>query len=219
MKLLNKILNHTYKPLLERYLQKDRKYTYKSVKLNIYKDVFHPGFFYSTKYVVNYLANINLTDKLFLEVGCGSGMISIFAAKQNAKVTAVDISPIAQKCASENANANNVKINVILSDMFDALPNKSFDYIMITPPYFKKNPVSFAEHAWYAGENLQYFDKLFTGLKKVANKNSQVFMVLADNCDIELIQSIGLKNNYTMKIVDKKKIMLEMNYIFEVKQC
>ncbi len=136
----------------------------------IYKDVFHPGFFYSTKYVINFLDGISLKNKSFLEVGCGSGLISIFAAKKGAVVSAVDISPVAQKCTSENALKNNVSVKVILSDMFESLPDSVFDIVMITPPYFKKNPESFAEHAWYAGENLQYFEKMFEGLKKVMNK-------------------------------------------------
>lgn len=219
MKALNKILHHTWKPILEGYLSKDRRYRYKGIDMLVYKDVFHPGFFYSTKYLVNFLESFSLDKKSFLEVGCGSGLISIFAAKQGAMVTGLDISPAAQKCTSENALKNNVTIKVLLSDMFSALPDSFFDIVMINPPYFKKDPQSFAEHAWCAGTDLQYFEKMFGGLKKVMNDKTLSYMILADNCDLELIEKIAKNYNYKMNIIHQKKIFFETNYIFELKIC
>ena len=85
---LKNIVAHTYKPFLEKYLSKTRMYKYEDIRLEIPPQVFHPGFFFSTRLLLNYLRNFPLVRKSFLEPGCGSGLISIYAAKQGANVTA-----------------------------------------------------------------------------------------------------------------------------------
>ncbi|HKB43764.1 MAG TPA: hypothetical protein VKC90_05220, partial [Chitinophagaceae bacterium] len=76
------IVAHTYKPLLVKYLSKTRIYKYENIKLEIPPQVFHPGFFFSTRLLLNYIKQVPLKDKSFLEPGCGSGLISIYAAKK-----------------------------------------------------------------------------------------------------------------------------------------
>ena len=40
-----KFLNRFYKPLLQKYLEKERKYRYKDIRISVLPGVFHPGFF------------------------------------------------------------------------------------------------------------------------------------------------------------------------------
>lgn len=53
-----------------------------------------------------------------LEVGAGSGILSILAAKQGAAVTALEIDPRIADIAASNYAKNNVDINLILGDAF-----------------------------------------------------------------------------------------------------
>jgi release factor glutamine methyltransferase len=96
---LNTILKHiiarTYKPLLSKYLSRIRNYSYGDIQLQIAPQVFHPGFFSSTRLLLNYISALPLKGKKFLELGAGSGLISIYAAKNKAHVTATDINPVA----------------------------------------------------------------------------------------------------------------------------
>lgn len=69
-----------------------------------------------------------------LEIGTGSGYIAIHCALQGADVTATDISELAIKNAMQNAYVNNVKINFIVSDLFEKIDGK-FDIIIFNPPY------------------------------------------------------------------------------------
>ncbi len=104
---LKHIVAHTYKPLLVRYLSKTRIYKYGDIKLEIPPQVFHPGFFFSTRLLLNYIKQFSLQGKSFLEPGCGSGLISIYAAKKGAKPTATDINPVAIEFLKKNAEQNN----------------------------------------------------------------------------------------------------------------
>jgi 2-polyprenyl-3-methyl-5-hydroxy-6-metoxy-1,4-benzoquinol methylase len=67
-----------------------------------------------------------------LDLGCGTGMKSIFLAKTGFDVTGVDISETAIKYANENSKKEAIKINFIASDATDLsfLGDEKFDLIL-----------------------------------------------------------------------------------------
>ncbi len=210
------VVGKTYKPFLEKYLSRSRTYHYLGVHLVVPQHVFHPGFFFSTKFLWKYIAKENLNGKTFLELGAGSGLISICAAKKGAIVTATDLNEIAVNTIFTNKILNGVEIEIIYSDLFDDIPKKFFDFIAINPPYYKKEPVSIADHAWYCGENGAYFQKLFSSLAPYANKESKILMVVCDGCDLEMIHKIANENHFQLHCVFSKQRLLEKNYIFKI---
>ena len=70
-----------------------------------------------------------------LEIGCGSGIISIHLAKRGNTVTSVDINPKAVKATTFNANQNQVNIEVLEGDMFEKVKGRKFDFIVCNSPY------------------------------------------------------------------------------------
>jgi 16S rRNA G1207 methylase RsmC len=73
-----------------------------------------------------------------LEMGCGSGILSIAAAKMGAgRVVAVDIDPLALESAVENARLNGFsdRIDVRAGSWFEAVrTGEQFDVVIATPP-------------------------------------------------------------------------------------
>ena len=60
-----------------------------------------------------------------LEIGCGSGVVSIHCASNGCSVTAVDINPSAVECTRENAELNGVPMDVRQSDLFENVPERT----------------------------------------------------------------------------------------------
>ena len=158
---LKHIISNTYKPLLVKYLSKTRGYRYKDIRLDIPPQVFHPRFFFSTKLLLQYITKLPLNKKNFLELGCGSGLISIAAAKKGAKVTATDINSMAVEYMEKNSRQNSVGMEIIRSDLFQSIPKQEFDIIAINPPYYKKQPLTEQDHAWFCGVNGEYFSATY----------------------------------------------------------
>lgn len=194
-------------------------YRYKGIRLQIPPQVFHPAFFFSTKLLLRFINGLDVTGKTFLELGAGSGLIAFIAARKGAKVTATDINHTAVAFLRRNKRTNKIPIKVIASDLFSDVPKQLFDIIAINPPYYKKNPASEADYAWYCGENGEYFICLFKTLGDYVSSDSAVFMILCDGCDIELIKSIAKRFGFTMIPVQAKKNMVEMNYIFKIEKA
>ncbi|MBC7949403.1 MAG: methyltransferase [Chitinophagaceae bacterium] len=210
------IVEHTYKPLLVRYLTKTRVYRHEDIRLEIPPEVFHPGFFFSTRLLLNYIRKLPLKGKKLLELGCGSALIGMCAARQGAKVTATDINPIAITFVEKNSLQNDIKLTPIHSNLFEKIPAQSFDIIAINPPYYKKNPGTNREYAWYCGENGEYFQALFAGLRKYVHSQSEVLMVLFEGCDLEMIENLAAMHGFNTRCVQTNKNFLETSFIFQI---
>jgi release factor glutamine methyltransferase len=214
--LLKKLLFPVLKSAYNIYASKERSYSYKGINVRVMPGVFHPGLFFSTKLLIEYISKCDLNSKNVLELGAGSGLISIYCAKQKANVTASDLTPTAIKNIIKNSELNNLKLEVIESDLFDKIEIRKFDYIIINPPYFPKNPKNEKELAWFCGNDFQYFKKLFSQIGNYVNIDSKIIMVLSEDCDIEMIKKIGKQSAFIFTKSYEQKIWGEMNYIFEI---
>lgn len=213
--ILKTLIRRTIQPFLKFYLNTDRNYTFKGIKVIVYKGVFHPGFFFSTKILLGFLQQFSISGKSFLELGAGTGLISVFAAKKGALVTASDINYRAIENIQINAVNNYVNIRIIHSNLFDAMPSEEFDYIVINPPYYKKQPLTPEDFAWNCGENLEYFQKLFAGLRKHIHAETKIIFILSDNCDLDGIELIAKKNHFNLILKKKYLRFFENNFVFE----
>ena len=210
------IVERTYRPILVSYLSKTRFYTCNDIRLRVPPQVFHPGFFFSTKLLLAYMEGLPLYGKNFLELGAGSGLIAIHAAKKGARVTASDINPVAVRFLKENAPRNGVEMQILQSDLFTGIPRQAFDIMAINPPYYKKKPLSDADYAWHCGEQGEYFQNLFGDLGNYAHCHSEIIMVLCDGCDMDMIHAIAKENSFRLHCVFKKRNLLEENFIFRI---
>lgn len=78
-----------------------------------------------------------------LDLCTGSGAIAVSIAKfTKCKVTASDVSKQALQVAEGNAAKNDVKIDFVLSDLFNSLKKgKKYDIIVSNPPYIKSGDI------------------------------------------------------------------------------
>ncbi len=204
-------------PIIGKRIQRASIYTWKDITLHLPPGIFHPAYFFSTKFLLKHILSLDLKGKKFLELGAGNGLISISAAKKQAQVTASDISLTVVESLAENAKSNKVVLQIVHSDLFDDMPKEQFDIIAINPPYYPKNARNAFELAWFCGENFEYFEKLFSQLAEFCSVETLVLMVLSEECDLNRIKSIAQKNKFDMYVKEKKRIYWEMNYIFEIR--
>jgi len=206
----------TLKPLLLWYLRKDRQFHFEGLNMVVKSGVFHPLYFYSTKILIRYLKKQNLEGKKLLEPGCGSGLLSVYAAKKGSIVTALDINKEAVTNTAFNATNNNLTIRTIESNLFSNLPPEKFDYILINPPYFPGEAVNSSQYAWYCGKEYEYFEQLFQSLPDYVHQETETIMVLSEDCKIDTIKNIATRHKLEMQLLYCSKSLLEKNYLFKI---
>jgi HemK-related putative methylase len=83
-----------------------------------------------------------------LDLGTGSGVCALFAARQGAQVVAVDINPAAVRCARANALLNDLRVDVRAGDLFGPVAGERFDLVLFNPPFLSGAPRTPREAAW-----------------------------------------------------------------------
>lgn len=195
---------------------KEHSYSYKGIEITVFPKVFSPFLTISTKILLDLINEKDIKNKHFLELGAGSGIVSFFASTKGAIVTASEISKPALDGLYYNKEKLKSDVTIIASDLFTNIQN-TFDIIIINPPYYPRKPKTEEEMAWFCGEDFEYFSKLFHSLTKVTHSQSDVYMILSQDCNIDHIKSIAAENNFSLNLVYQKTKWLEKNYIFKIK--
>lgn len=170
---------------------------------------------------INYIKKYFKENVHILEIGTGSGCISI-ALKKNldSNVTAVDISNDALEIAKQNAFENNTEIAFLQSDLFSNV-NGKFDVIISNPPY-----ISYDEEimdvvknnephlALYAPDNGLFFYKEI--LKQASSYLKKRFLIAFEigYKQADDIKKEALKYFKTCKISVEKDLQGKDRYIF-----
>lgn len=214
-KLLKKITHPFFKAYYNWYQKKPRKYVYKNVYTIVQPSVFSPKNTISTKVFLDYISSLDLKNKKVLELGCGSGIISVFCASKKAKVAASDINKVALSSLKEVSKNQGFDIDCVYSNLFNNIDYINYDYIFINPPYYPKKPKNIEEQAWFCGKNFEYFEYLFQQLVKNISQNTLI--ILSEDCNLNEIKRIASKNRLELKLILTKKLITEKNFIFKIK--
>jgi release factor glutamine methyltransferase len=207
-------LQRICRPYITWWMSKPRTTRLRGLRINVPVGVFPPRLFFSTKLVCRTVARMPMQNKTCLEVGCGSGAISLVAARGGALVTAIDISDLACATTRQNAAANRLSVRVFESDLFASIEDR-FDVVVITPPFFRHDPATQLDHAFHAGANFEYFHRLFADLGEHLHDDSVCLLSLAEGCDPE-IGRFANEAGYELQIYRRWMVLLQWTYVFRV---
>jgi HemK-related putative methylase len=94
-----------------------------------------------------------------LDMGTGSGVCAVFAARYAGRVVAVDINAAAVRCAGINARLNHVDhtIDVRHGDLFGPVATERFDLVLFNPPFLRGVPRDDRDRAWRSSDVAERF--------------------------------------------------------------
>ncbi len=102
------------------------------------KNVYSPSD--DTFLMLDALAKIPIERKKVLDVGTGSGILSLFCAARGAHVTATDVDELCLQTVQKAARTLGLSIRAILSDLFSNV-REQFNVIIFNPPYLPSSTV------------------------------------------------------------------------------
>lgn len=213
--LIRKAIGYTWKPFLQWYLKKPRSWSREGLQINVLPGVFHPGFFFSTTFLLKHVKARKLENKKVLEIGSGSGFLSVYAARMKALVVSCDLNPQAVTCTEANFRRNNLEAeSIVRSDLFMNLEPAMFDLILVNPPYYRRAVRNMPDAAWNAGVEYEYFKRLFKDLPSWLDKTGECIMVLSEGCDCDEILHFSQENGLSGELLETSSFFLEKHFIY-----
>lgn len=159
--------------------------------------VWSPAYDWSSAFYIENFPDV--TGKSFLEIGCGTGVISVFAGRRGAsRVVAVDVNPDAVR----NADLNFEKFRIpnaeaFLSDGFGNIRGQ-FDVITWNAPYHGSRPADLLERGC-ADEDYRDIRAFFRGVRKFLKPEGTVVFGFSESGDLPLIETLILEANFHIK--------------------
>jgi release factor glutamine methyltransferase len=186
-----------------------------SIDISESPEVYVPG---DDSYLL--LKNIEVSSgKRLLEMGCGTGLIALHAAKNGAQVTAADINPHAVECTKRNAARNNLRIEVVQSDLFDKIDG-SFDLIAFNPPYLpdEDRSTSWLERSWSGGdEGSEIAARFIRDAWKHLSPGGEIYVILSSVGGVMTVLKAA-RERYEAEMLEEKHMFFESVYAYRFRQ-
>jgi release factor glutamine methyltransferase len=151
-----------------------------------------------------------------LDLGTGSGICALVAARRAARVTAVDINPAAVRCVEANALMNELqdKVDARQGDLFSPVRGERFDLVFFNPPFLLGRPRDARDAAWRGSGVAEAFA---AGLKEHLRPDGVALVLLSswgDACPV-FVDELA-RRGYTQTVVARRYHVNETVTILEV---
>jgi HemK-related putative methylase len=149
-----------------------------------------------------------------LDLGTGSGIGAIFAARRAACVVATDINPEAVRCAQINAIAHHLedKIETCTGDLFAPIGDEAFDLILFNPPFYRDRARNLEDAAWRSPD---VFDRFLRELPDHLTENGRALVVLSSDGDVS--RALGAAKHLVVRPIRRRDLVNEILTVYEIR--
>ncbi len=187
------------------------------VKVLVLPGVLNPNTFRTGSFFAQSLSSDMIpAGARVLDMGTGSGICALVAAKWASQVVAVDINPEATRCTRINALLNQVenKLQVCTGSLFEPVRGEKFDVILFNPPYLQGAPASSFEQALFDTGVLAEFARQ---AQSYLTPHGNIILLLSTLAPLQVILSTFAK--YAITVVAEKRFVNETLILYEFSQA
>jgi release factor glutamine methyltransferase len=179
--------------------------------------VFNPKVMRTGEFLASCLdSSLVSADAQVLDMGTGSGVCAVFAAKHARRVVAVDINPAAVRCATLNVLMNHLehRIEVRHGDLFAPVATERFDLILFNPPFVRGTPRDDRDRAWRATDVAERFA---AGLRDYLKPDGAALVLLSTFGDAPLFLEEFRKQAFDVVLLAERAFVNERLALFRLK--
>lgn len=180
----------------------DSTYLEKIGPFNVYisPNVYSPRYFPETQWYGEHLPSI-VQGNSFLEIGIGSGLVSLNLAKSGSKVVGVDINPEAVETTRRNFKINGLDGSFFVSDIFESVSGK-FDYIFWNHPWQNCQDIpSELKSEKTFDEDYRLLRRFIAQSKDYLTDDGSLLLGTSAYADLEAMSAIYTANGYDSEII------------------
>jgi HemK-related putative methylase len=150
-----------------------------------------------------------------LDMGTGSGVCAVIAARHARRVVAVDINPEAVRCAGINALMNHLehKVDVRHGDLFGPVPAERFDIILFNPPFLLGAPQDDRDRAWRSNDVAERFA---AGVGAHLKPDGFALVLLSTFGDAPVFLEEFRKRGCAVRVLARRRFVNEALAVFKI---
>lgn len=154
-------------------------------------------------------------DAEVLDMGTGSGVCAVFAARHARRVVAVDINVEAVRCASLNALLNHLehKIDVRHGDLFAPVLGEQFDLILFNPPFLVGTPQDDRDRAWRSNDVAERFA---AALGDRLKPGGFALLLLSSFGDAQVFLEQLREHGFAVSVLNRRRFVNETLTVFKL---
>jgi HemK-related putative methylase len=154
-------------------------------------------------------------DSRVLDMGTGSGVCAIVAARHVRRVVAVDINPEAVRCARINALLNEMqeKVDVRQGDLFAPVSGERFDRVLLNPPFLLGSPQNDRDRAWRSSDVAERFA---AGLGAHLNPGGCAWVLLSSFGDGHRFVNEFYKHGLQVEVLAERRFINERLTVLKI---
>lgn len=155
------------------------------------------------------------SDAQVLDMGTGSGVCAIFAARHARHVVAVDINPAAVRCARINARLNHLeqRMEVRVGDLFAPVAGERFDLVTFNPPFLCGAPRSDRDRAW---RSMDVVERFAAELSDHLQPGGAALVVLSTFGNARVFLEQLLHHGFAISVVAERRFVNERLAVFRL---
>lgn len=186
-----------------------------SVDIDLLPEVYDPN---DDSYLMLEAIEVSAEER-FLDMGCGTGLIAIHAAKAGAEVVAADINPHAVNCTRRNAHKNGVRLEVVQSNLFENVDGV-FDVIAFNPPYLAGDDTTTAwiERSWSGGDDgTDVVGPFLEQASRYLTPSGRIYIILSSLGGLRTLLRTA-KKQYRSTMVNEKHMFFESIFAYRLER-
>jgi methylase of polypeptide subunit release factors len=151
-----------------------------------------------------------------LDLGTGSGVCALCAARLARRVVAVDLNPEALRCARINALINGLdgRVDWRPGDLFAPLAGERFDLVLFNPPFLLGEPRDHRDAAWRSADLPRRFA---AGLDAHLNPGGVAWLLLSSFGDASAQFELELRRaGYRLAVQARRRYVNEIATVLRV---
>lgn len=157
---------------------------------------------------------------LVLEIGCGSGLVSVELAFKVRSITATDINPHATCATKSRARAGATEIGIVRTDLFQGIKGR-FDLILFNAPYLptdaEERTGKWIDYALDGGESgRETINRFLRGLRGHLSLKGRALLLISSLTGLHEVQEAADSLGLTSEVVASERCFFEQLHVLKI---